>query len=105
VDDAAFASQRREFLRLIHIPSQQDEKFRGTPLVLPPDVSLHVDVARQQRQDFFQINFLADPGHAFQRAQRSRKSDHRVLRNRWNVLRTRALLFRERCVPLSVDEG
>ena len=64
-NDPFRARQRDQFPGLFHVPFQQDQKFGGRArLVLAPLITFNRDVARQQRQHFFDGDLLTDAGHA-----------------------------------------
>ena len=92
-NDPFRARQRDQLPGLLHIPFQQDQKFRGPAcLVLAPLVAFNRYVARQQRQNFLARDLLTDAGHAQKRTQRSR-DDYactRYWRRRRNFRRLRA---------------
>ena len=64
-NDPFGARQRDQFPGLFHVPFQQNQKFRGPArLVLASLITFNRDVARQQRQHFFDGDLLTHAGHA-----------------------------------------
>jgi hypothetical protein len=59
----AVSSQDLKFSGLLNVAVQQEKELSwGAPLI-----SLHEDVAREQRQHIFGRDLLADGGHAHER--------------------------------------